>query len=39
MFASLQTRLVLAASAVAVVAIVAVAFATRQGARREFLKF
>jgi signal transduction histidine kinase len=39
MFASLQTRLVLAAGAVAVVAIVAVAFATRQGTRREFLKF
>jgi signal transduction histidine kinase len=39
MFASLQTRLVLAASAVAVVAIVAVAFATRQGTRREFLNY
>jgi signal transduction histidine kinase len=39
MFTSLQTRLVLAAGAVAVVAIVAVAFATRQGTRREFLKF
>jgi signal transduction histidine kinase len=39
MFASLQTRLVLAAGAVAVVAIVAVAFATRQGTRHEFLKF
>jgi signal transduction histidine kinase len=39
MFASLQTRLVLAAGAVAVVAIVAVAFATRQGTRREFLRF
>jgi signal transduction histidine kinase len=39
MFASLQTRLVLAASAVAIVAIVAVAFATRQGTRREFQKF
>jgi signal transduction histidine kinase len=39
MFASLQTRLVLAASTVAIVAIVAVAFATRQGTRREFLRF
>jgi signal transduction histidine kinase len=39
MFASLQTRLMLAASAVAIVAIVAVAFATRQETRREFLKF
>lgn len=39
MFASLQTRLMLAASAVAIVAIVAVAFATRQGTRREFQRF
>jgi signal transduction histidine kinase len=39
MFTSLQTRLMLAASAIAIVAIVAVAVATRQGTRREFLKF
>jgi signal transduction histidine kinase len=39
MFASVQTRLVLAASAVAVVAIIAVALVTRQDTRREFLKF
>jgi signal transduction histidine kinase len=39
MFASLQTRLMLAASAVAIVAIVVVAFATRQGTRREFQRF
>jgi signal transduction histidine kinase len=36
---SVQTRLVLAAGAVAVVAVVAVAVATRQGVRQEFLKF
>jgi signal transduction histidine kinase len=39
MFASVQTRLMLAASAVAIVAIIAVAVATRQGTRNEFLKF
>ena len=39
MFTSVQTRLVLAASAVAIVSIVAVAVATRQGTRREFQKF
>ena len=39
MFASVQTRLVLAVGAVAVVAIVAVALVTRQDTRREFFKF